>query len=85
MSCKLGQAGSLESSDCLVTVSPADSYELECVGPNVSPFGDRTARVVEEIIHRFGNSKVRIMIQDQGALEVTLRARLETALDRFFR
>lgn len=78
----IGQSGTLESSDCLITVSPADRFELDYKGGNSMLFEKRTARVVEEVLAAFGESGVHVLIQDQGALEVTLRSRLEVALER---
>ncbi|GHS91363.1 citrate lyase subunit gamma [Synergistales bacterium] len=75
------QAGSLESSDCLVTVEPADAYSVSYSGQNEAIFKRRTERLALEIATRL-SARARISIQDQGALDVTLRARIETAIER---
>ena len=75
-------AGTLESSDCLVTVSPAGKLNLEYKGANSTVFAERTMCLVESIANEYDLKGVEISIQDQGALEITLRARIETALER---
>lgn len=79
---RMAQAGTLESADCLVTVSEAEGFVLDYQGSNRKLFGERTRRLVSETLERFGVSGVRVTIQDQGALELVIRARLETALGR---
>ncbi|MCF7935299.1 MAG: citrate lyase acyl carrier protein [Synergistales bacterium] len=79
---KTAQAGTLESSDCLVTVAGSGTVDIDYRGANAALFGERTRAIVEEIVKRRGLDGASIQIQDQGALEPTLRARLETALAR---
>ena len=75
-------AGTLESSDCLVTVSPSEKLDLEYKGANSTVFAERTMRLVESVAKEYEVEGAEISIQDQGALEITIRARLETALER---
>ena len=75
-------AGTLESSDCLVTASPAEKLKLEYKGANSEVFAERTMQLVESIAKKHGLNGAEILIQDQGALEITIKARLETAILR---
>ena len=75
-------AGTLESSDCLVTASPSEKLKLEYKGANSEVFAERTIRIVESIAKKHDLNGAEISIQDQGALEITIKARLETALMR---
>lgn len=77
-------AGSLESSDVLVTVSPeADSgLELKIESIVIKQYGKRIKSVTEEVLKTAGVKGASVLVQDRGALECTLRARLETALAR---
>jgi len=79
------RAGTLESSDCLVTVGPGSGVTLEYTGGNFFLFRRRTQAIVNEILEARAVENAFVSIQDQGALEPTLRARVETALDRAFR
>ena len=78
----IAQGGTLESSDCLVTVSPSPTLELECRGATAGLFAERNRAVVESVLRERGLTGAKVQIQDQGALELTLRARIGTAPDR---
>ena len=75
-------AGTLESSDCLVTVSPAEKLKLAYKGANREVFAERTMALVENVSKKYSLIGAEISIQDQGALAITIKARLETALIR---
>jgi len=81
---KMVTAGSLESSDVLVTIAPSAGsgvdYQIESIV--IKQYGNRIRRVAEEVISSAGLSHVTVHVQDKGALECTLRARLETAIER---
>ncbi len=79
---RTASAGTLESSDCLVTVSPSETLELEYKGANSVVFAERTRQLVETVADQYSLKGAKILIQDQGALEITMRARLETAVMR---
>ncbi len=79
---RTASAGTLESSDCQVTVSPAETTELEYGGANSAIFANRTKRLVDEVLKEHNIGGVKVSIHDQGAIEITIRARLETALER---
>ncbi|MGI6782907.1 MAG: citrate lyase acyl carrier protein [Aminivibrio sp.] len=77
-------AGSLESSDVLVSVSPSGGEDNTVYVESIvmKQFGERIRSVAREELSRMGVSGAVVKIQDRGALECTLRARLETALER---
>ena len=77
-------AGSLESSDVLVSLAPSQNGELDLQIESIviKQFGRRIHAVAEEMLRRQSVQSGMIRIQDRGALECTLRARLETALAR---
>jgi len=77
-------AGSLESSDVLITITPLAEARVEYVIDSIviKQFGARIRQVTEEMAIASNISAARIHVQDRGALECTLRARLETALER---
>jgi citrate lyase subunit gamma (acyl carrier protein) len=81
LSVATASAGTLESSDCLVTVSLAGNG-IEYEGANRSVFLNRTEKIVREAMKKYSVENASVRIQDQGALEVTLRARVETAIER---
>ncbi len=77
-------AGSLESSDVLITITPLAEEHVEYVIDSIviKQFGARIRQITEEMAKTAKISSARIRVQDRGALEYTLRARLETALER---
>lgn len=77
-----GTAGTLESSDCMAIVFPSDSFSLEYNGANRAIFAKRTEMLVRGVLEANGISGAGVVIQDQGAIEITIKARLETALRR---
>ncbi|MEW6549509.1 MAG: citrate lyase acyl carrier protein [Spirochaetota bacterium] len=81
---KTAAAGSLESSDALVTIRPSDGPEVEISVDSIvmKQFGRRIKSVAEEVVAASGLSGALVKVQDRGALECTLRARLETAIGR---
>jgi citrate lyase subunit gamma (acyl carrier protein) len=81
---KTATAGSLESSDALVTIHPCAEEGVACQIESIviKQYGARIRRVTEEVAAASGISGASIHVQDRGALECTLRARLETAIAR---
>lgn len=76
-------AGTLESSDCQVTVEPGDGkvdFSLESVVAH--QFGNEIRKVTMETLERLGVDNVRISIVDKGALDCTIKARIEGAVFR---
>jgi len=80
---KTTQCGTLESSDCLVTISESETLRIDYRGANAGIFRKRTEAIVKELLKGRDLASVAISIQDNGALEVTIRARIETAIERF--
>lgn len=78
------QAGSLESGDAMVRVTPCEgggvSVEIES---KVSPrFSNSIRQTVNKAASELGVRDVRFEIIDHGALDFVLRARVITALKR---
>lgn len=77
-------AGSLESSDALVTITPTDSEGVDIRVDSIvmKQYGRRIHAVAEELAATAELSGAILRVQDRGALECTLRARIETAIGR---
>lgn len=80
------QAGALESNDVLVTVVPNQEggvqVQLETKGVILKQFGKQIEQVVRDKAAEMGVEDVTIKVQDKGALNYTIRARVQTALER---
>lgn len=76
-------AGTLESSDLMVKVSPVESgLDVVIQSEVYKQFGDRISEVVNETLSAFGINQGQIVIDDKGALDCVIRARVQAALLR---
>jgi citrate lyase subunit gamma (acyl carrier protein) len=77
-------AGTLESSDALVRVAPheEDRLEVDITSDVMRQFGRQIRRVVEETLGRLGVARGRVVVEDKGALDCVLKARVQAAVLR---
>ncbi|MDR1449165.1 MAG: citrate lyase acyl carrier protein [Propionibacteriaceae bacterium] len=75
-------AGTLESSDVLVRVSPHPVLEVDLTSAVEAQYGDDIRQLIDDTLRRLGVQAGRIVIEDRGALDCTVRARLEAAVAR---
>lgn len=76
-------AGTLESNDVLVSVSPGSGrVEVEVESIVLEQFGEAIRQTALEAAKDAGVQDARIALNDRGALDCTIRARVETALRR---
>ena len=76
-------AGTLESSDAQVTVEPASgSIDLSIESSVMNQYGRQTRACALETLERLGITAGRVTIVDRGALDCTLKARIEAAVLR---
>ncbi|MFW6284839.1 MAG: citrate lyase acyl carrier protein [Bacillota bacterium] len=75
--------GSLESSDCMVTLFEADAPAIEIDTIVHDAFHDHIKNLVETILAEHQLSHLSVRVQDKGALDYAIRARLETAIARY--
>lgn len=76
-------AGTLESSDCQVTVEKGDgTIEFTLDSAVINQYGNQIRKVAYETLERLGVEDVRLAIVDKGALDCTIRARIEAAVYR---
>jgi citrate lyase subunit gamma (acyl carrier protein) len=77
------QAGTLESNDIIIVLSPADSgIEIELESKVLFQYGDRIREVIETTLRQQGVEAVSVLANDHGALDCTIEARTLTALER---
>lgn len=80
---KLATAGTLESSDAFVTVEPNENgIELNLESVVINQFGEEIEALVYSVLDELDVKNVNISINDRGAVECVLRARIETAVMR---
>lgn len=78
-------AGTLESSDAMVTVEPGEEgygieFELDSVVAH--QYGLSIRKTVLETLKRLGVEDAKVHVIDKGALDCTLKARVECAVYR---
>ena len=75
-------AGTLESSDAQVTVEPGVGIELELSSSVMNQYGRQIKATILETLERLDVKNVHITVVDKGALDCTLKARVECAVFR---
>jgi citrate lyase subunit gamma (acyl carrier protein) len=79
---KKAQAGTMQSSDLTVLVEPADTLVVEIQSTVKKQFEHLIRGRVDEVLRREQVTAGRVLINDRGALDYAIQARLETALGR---
>ncbi len=80
---KSAVAGTLESSDAMVTVEPGEgSVEFTLESSVINQYGNAIRSTVLNTLEHLGVDDVKIHIVDKGALDCTLKARVECAVYR---
>lgn len=79
------QAGTIESSDILITLSPAEAgsgIQIDLVSPTLKQYGERMKAVIRKTLLASGMEDVQVNANDKGALDYTIEARTLTAIER---
>lgn len=80
---KPAMAGTLESSDAQVTVEPGtDGIQLTLSSSVMNQYGRQIKATVLETLERLGVENAQVTVVDKGALDCTLKARVECAVYR---
>lgn len=79
---KSAAAGTLESSDCMVTVEPGEGISLDLTSSVMNQYGRQIKAAVLETLERLDVKNANVTVVDKGALECTLKARVECAVFR---
>lgn len=80
---KSAVAGTLESSDAQITVEPsADGIQLEITSSVMNQYGRQIKATVLDTLERLDVQNAHVTVVDKGALDCTLKARVECAVFR---
>ena len=81
-----GEAGTPDSGDIQVTVSPAQEkgISVELTGKSVilKQFGRQIRELLQTTAQKLGLEDAKIVAKDNGALDFTIIARVKTAVER---
>ena len=76
-------AGTFESSDAQVTVEPGEGrIELTLNSSVMNQYGRQIRETVLETLDRLGVKSAKVSVIDRGALDCTIKARVECAVFR---
>ena len=82
---KTAQAGTLESSDIMITVAPGrqgSGIVIELQSIVMAQYGEDIRLTLEKIVSEQEYTDIYVKALDRGALDCTIRARILTALSR---
>ena len=79
---KRGIAGSLESNDALITVKEGNGISVTVKSIVYDFFHEQIEKVVYDTLAELGVKNIEVVVEDKGALDYTIKARLMTAVAR---
>ncbi len=80
---KPATAGTLESSDLMVTLEPGNGgIELSLSSSVMNQYGRQIKKTVLETLERLEVKDAKVTVVDKGALDCTIKARVECAVFR---
>ena len=76
-------AGTLESSDCQVMIEEGDGkVEFSLESSVINQYGNQSRKVALETLKNLGVDNAKVTMVDKGALDCTIKARIEAAVYR---
>ena len=75
-------AGTLESGDIMIQISPGDGLQVELQSTVAAQFGRQIKAVITETLTGLGIENAYVKATDKGALDCTIRARVTAAAVR---
>lgn len=79
------QVGTFESSDIMILIEPrkdGEGRDIELVSNVMMEYGDAIMQTINEVLDQFEIADVKMVATDKGALNPTIKARVETAVKR---
>lgn len=80
---KQAVCGTLLSNDCFVRLYPGNGkIELELKSSVMNLFGKQIEKTILDTLEANGVTSCKLYLEDKGALDYTIKARVETAVKR---
>jgi citrate lyase subunit gamma (acyl carrier protein) len=82
---KPAQAGTVESSDILIMLAPAEpgtGIQLDLVSPTMQQYGEHIKSLIIKTLESYGITDAQVSANEKGALDYTIEARTKTAIKR---
>lgn len=82
--CKPAVAGTMESSDIMITLRPNEGkgIEIDIQSDVKATFGDAIEATLREVLAEFGVTDAAVAVVDKGALDFVIRARMQCVICR---
>jgi len=82
---KQAVCGTLLSNDCFVRLYPGSGkIELDIKSPVLNLFGKQIEKTILDTLKANGVTSCKLFFEDKGALDYTIKARVETAVKRSY-
>lgn len=80
----IGVAGTMESSDISITIEKSETDQTEIFLSSVvkEQYGEQIEQVIRETLDNLSVSGVKVRAIDRGALDMTIKARVQAAAFR---
>ena len=80
----VAKSGTLESNDIMIMVGPSENGKINIEVNSIveKQFGDEIRNTIKETLEKLNVTSVNLKAEDKGALEYTIRARIEVAIKR---
>lgn len=75
-------AGTMQSSDLMVHVEPAEHLEVQIESTVKKQFEHLIRERIQAVLNRHAVTRAIVKVSDRGALDYAIEARVETALRR---
>lgn len=82
---KSAQAGTVESTDILIMLAPADpgaGITVELMSPTMQQYGEHIKNLIVKTLASYGVQDAVVHANEKGALDYTIEARIRTAVMR---
>lgn len=82
---RTAQAGTVESTDILITVAPAEDgtgVRIELSTPTLAQYGEHIKSLIAKTLSSYGIEDAVVNANDKGALDYTIEARVTTVVAR---
>lgn len=74
--------GTIESNDCLINIKKHTEFKIVFINEEENPYANHIKNLIKNYCKEHSISKVFIEINDKGALDFCILARLKTAIER---
>lgn len=84
MGIKTAFAGTLESGDILIEISPGreEGIDITLTSPVIHQFGEQIKKIIIDTLTELDVTNVSVNATDKGALDCTIKARVTAAICR---